>query len=197
MNDYFIAATTSVMVHGLVFFAQVGTMKAPVIDVNRAPSSIELSLVASRAAIPKVTKAREETIKMKKIDPVTSPAILKQSADEEKKTNEKNVSSRKNQSLNTRQGALGHAQALSSENSAPVYPRLARERGYEGEVVLKVEVMQNGDCGSVSLKKSSGYRILDDAAVRAVRGWKFKPAMRGLRAFTSAIELPIVFRLKE
>jgi periplasmic protein TonB len=194
MNDLFIAATTSVIVHGLVFFAQAGTFSAPVINVNRAPSSIELSLVATRAEMPKIMETMKEPIKEQKIDPAAFPEILKRA--EGQKTSEQKAATQERASLNTQQGVLGHAEPLSFKNSAPVYPRLARERGYEGEVVLKVEVLQNGNCSLAAVKKSSGYGILDEAAVKAVRGWKFKPAMRGAQAFTSTIEVPIVFRLK-
>jgi protein TonB len=195
MNDLFIAATTSVIVHGLVFFVQAGTFSAPVINVNRAPSSIELSLVATRAEMPKIMERMKEPIKEQKIDPAVSPEIFKRA--EGKKTKETPTADHRPASLNTQQGALGHAEPLSFRNSAPLYPRLARERGYEGEVVLRVEVLQNGDCSLAAVKKSSGYKILDMAAVKAVRGWKFRPAMRGTQAFTSNIEVPIVFRLKK
>ncbi|MDI6725490.1 MAG: TonB family protein, partial [Smithellaceae bacterium] len=59
------------------------------------------------------------------------------------------------------------------ENGAPIYPSLARQRGYEGVVVLAVEVLATGAIGNIKLKKTSGYVMLDQAALEAVRSWRF------------------------
>jgi len=47
------------------------------------------------------------------------------------------------------------------ENPKPVYPLEAREKGYQGEVLLRVEILANGRVGQVEVKKSSGYEVLD------------------------------------
>ncbi|MBA1248668.1 energy transducer TonB [Pseudomonas luteola] len=64
-------------------------------------------------------------------------------------------------------------------NPPPEYPSLALRRGWEGSVTLRIRVLPNGRAGSVDVTKSSGKKQLDDAAVEAVRGWKFIPAKRG------------------
>lgn len=48
------------------------------------------------------------------------------------------------------------------------YPLAARGKVY-GNVTLTVEIRQNGEVASISLERSSGHKILDDAAVRIVR----------------------------
>ncbi len=177
MNDWCVAGATSLFVHGLIFCAQVGTASGPAIEVNRAPSSIELSFVATQAALAPLTEKAAEGTK--------------------EKAAERTAAAKKNTLLNTQQGALGKATPLSFRNAAPVYPRIARERGWEGEVLVKAAILESGECGAATVEKSSGYAVLDTAALKAVRGWRFEPARRGTRAFTSTIELPIVFRLKE
>jgi outer membrane biosynthesis protein TonB len=43
----------------------------------------------------------------------------------------------------------------------PSYPLMARMRGYEGMVLLAVQVLPDGRAGEVRIKKSSGYALLD------------------------------------
>ncbi|WP_240825970.1 energy transducer TonB [Desulfovibrio sp. UIB00] len=57
----------------------------------------------------------------------------------------------------------------------PSYPALSRRMGEEGRVVLNVLVKADGTAGAVSVKRSSGFPRLDDAASNAVRVWRFEP----------------------
>ena len=49
------------------------------------------------------------------------------------------------------------------------YPSVARVNGWEGKVVLRVKIRQDGHLDSVSVVKSSGHETLDNAAMEAVR----------------------------
>lgn len=49
------------------------------------------------------------------------------------------------------------------------YPDLAKERGQEGTCLLKVTITRDGAVKGVELKESSGYWLLDDAAIRAIK----------------------------
>jgi protein TonB len=80
-------------------------------------------------------------------------------------------------------------------NPAPRYPERAVDAGLEGVVTLCVTVGAGGDVESVTVKTSSGSVLLDRAAVQAVRGWRFRPALRAGRAVRSRFEVPIRFRL--
>ncbi|MBA1291550.1 energy transducer TonB [Pseudomonas japonica] len=64
-------------------------------------------------------------------------------------------------------------------NPPPEYPSLALRRNWEGTVVLRIQVLANGRAGTVEVTRSSGKPQLDEAAVAAVRNWKFIPARRG------------------
>ncbi len=79
----------------------------------------------------------------------------------------------------------------------PVYPLLARRRGLQGRVVLLVTVMPDGRVGRIVVAGSSGYRILDGAAVRAIRQWRFRPALREGVRIRSEIRIPVRFSLRE
>ena len=83
------------------------------------------------------------------------------------------------------------------ENPKPYYPRIARRRGYQGTVVLRVEVLANGRVGRVELEKSSGYSSLDNSALKSVKDWRFIPGRRGNTLITMWVNVPIIFRLED
>lgn len=58
----------------------------------------------------------------------------------------------------------------------PTYPEQARLQGWQGKVNIRVEVLSDGLPGDITVKKSSGYPLLDDAAVKAIKRWRFVPA---------------------
>ncbi|MEN6413591.1 MAG: energy transducer TonB [Veillonellales bacterium] len=79
----------------------------------------------------------------------------------------------------------------------PAYPERARQAGWEGTVVLKIQILENGTPGSVSVYRSSGYDALDDAAVAAVQHWQFVPARErdSGQAIVCYTTMPVRFRL--
>jgi TonB family protein len=87
------------------------------------------------------------------------------------------------------------AYPLYKENAPPVYPEIARVRGYEGIVLVFAEILPDGRVGNIKIGKSSGYAILDQSAIRAVKPWKFEPAKKSGSPFTAWVELPIKFIL--
>lgn len=81
-------------------------------------------------------------------------------------------------------------------NPPPAYPRLSRRLREEGEVELRVRVSPQGQPITVELSRSSGSQRLDDAALRAVRQWRFEPAREGSRAVEAWVRVPILFKLE-
>jgi protein TonB len=82
------------------------------------------------------------------------------------------------------------------KNPQPRYPMSARRRGEQGTVLLKVLVTREGSAGSVSVDTSSGSTALDEAALDAVRKWRFVPAKHGAQPVEAWHLVPIVFRLE-
>ncbi|NKN31663.1 energy transducer TonB [Marichromatium bheemlicum] len=87
------------------------------------------------------------------------------------------------------------ARALAG-NPPPRYPRLARRRGLEGQVLIRVAVGADGRVGATTVIESSGHRLLDDAALRAVARWRFAPAWQAGRAVAAQLTVPVIFRLE-
>jgi protein TonB len=64
------------------------------------------------------------------------------------------------------------------ERSPPDYPSLSMRLNEQGRIVLRVELDADGKITGVSIKTSSGFLRLDDAAMNAVKTWHCKPALR-------------------
>jgi len=71
----------------------------------------------------------------------------------------------------------------------PSYPWVCRKRCEEGVVCLHVQTNKEGRVTAVCLHKSSGYALLDEAALEAVKSWTFEE--KNLQKILS-----IAFRLK-
>ncbi|PYC46117.1 energy transducer TonB [Pseudomonas soli] len=88
------------------------------------------------------------------------------------------------------------ATAAYLKNPAPEYPQMAQRRGWEGTVLLRVEVLPSGKPGQIQIQKSSGRDALDAAALAAVKRWSFVPAKQGEVAQVGWVSVPIDFKLR-
>lgn len=77
----------------------------------------------------------------------------------------------------------------------PEYPAPATRRGWQGEVLLKALVDDLGEVTRVEVESSSGHDILDQAALKTVRRWKFDPAHDGEKNISQEVFLPVRFEL--
>lgn len=84
----------------------------------------------------------------------------------------------------------------SYSNPKPLYPELARKRGQEGRVLLSANIDEKGELTELRVDKSSGFSLLDEAALKAVRRWRFKPALRAGMPVKGTALIPIEFLLK-
>lgn len=69
------------------------------------------------------------------------------------------------------------------------YPEEAEMKGWEGDVVVSVLVAPDAGIKNIEVVQSSGYKILDEAAKKAVKRITFKP--RGWTEY----RIPFRFRL--
>lgn len=72
----------------------------------------------------------------------------------------------------------------------PEYTLDARHYHLEGAGVYAMQVLPDGTVASVEVIKSSGYTILDQAAISALRKWRFRPRSSG-----RVVKTPINFTL--
>jgi|GEM_PF-1482036 len=78
----------------------------------------------------------------------------------------------------------------------PRYPKRAQDMGQQGEVKLHVLVARDGKPKELKIAKSSGYRLLDKAALAAVKKWEFIPKRKGTVAVASWVAVPVNFVLR-
>lgn len=81
-------------------------------------------------------------------------------------------------------------------NIRPDYPKGARQRGEQGDVILEIRVNAEGTVDDVKVATSSGFVELDEAAVKAARAAKFSPARSGHEPVASTARLKLQFKLK-
>ena len=73
----------------------------------------------------------------------------------------------------------------------PAYPPGARREGLQGRVVVRVTLRGEGVPAQLRLMQSSGYPVLDKAALDAVAQWRFRASG------TVEIDVPIQFKLED
>jgi protein TonB len=82
-------------------------------------------------------------------------------------------------------------------NPDPEYPLASRMRGEQGVVAVLLHVSATGRVEDVEVLRGSGHGALDAAAERAVRRWRFRPAMRNGMPVPGRIRTSIQFRLNQ
>jgi TonB family protein len=78
---------------------------------------------------------------------------------------------------------------------SPVYPEKGLEQHMEGTVALEVMVYKSGEVGKITVRKSM-HKDFDDAAVEAVKKWKFHPGKDGGKPVDTTVIIPIEFSLE-
>lgn len=198
---------------GLIFWLLTSTVSAPALNGSR-PVWISLATQTPDGA-PPIKKDRKEQIKA--VSKPNTPVVMAQQSTAavavDFETREFSGDKALDATLTNYQSGMqnsvadGNADNMSSantaiahplykENAPPVYPEVARVRGYEGMVFVLAEILSNGTVGKLKIGKSSGYAILDQSAVEAVKPWKFEPARRSGTPFTAWVQLPIKYTLK-
>ncbi|HCS65030.1 MAG TPA: energy transducer TonB [Cellvibrio sp.] len=88
------------------------------------------------------------------------------------------------------------AEADQLSNPAPIYPSLSRRLREEGIVVLEILIKADGSVGEIKIKNSSGFKRLDETAVKAVKQWRYHPATQGDKKIDFWYEQPVEFNLR-
>ena len=142
-------------------------------------------------------KNRYKTVKnssniSNKEDKLNNKLLQKQSGDKIIKENVKGGNENKSEAP-----VIISAKPEYGTNPKPEYPMVARRRGYEGEVVFNVLVLNNGDVGKMEMLKTSGHSVLDNSAQAALKKWKFIPGKSNGKFVPSWVKVPIEFRLSD
>jgi len=86
---------------------------------------------------------------------------------------------------------------LISDPTPISYPKEASVQGWEGRVVVAAEILIDGSVGLYQIMQTSGYEILDETAIQAIKNWQFHPAVnKDGQSFRECIQIPITFQLQ-
>lgn len=97
------------------------------------------------------------------------------------------------QTMQAPAAAVGSREPRAVSAPPPDFPTAALRAGASGDVMLRIEVGVDGRPVEVSVVSGSRNRALDRAAVRAVRRWRFEPAMRDGVAVPGVVQQTIRF----
>ncbi len=75
----------------------------------------------------------------------------------------------------------------------PEFTPLARQLHYDGTTVLTATVNESGSIQDVQVLRPAGFG-LDDAAVKAIKTWKFNPAKRDGKPVKTIVEIEVAYR---
>jgi protein TonB len=112
------------------------------------------------------------------------------------KTEENSIASPKvaslSQALGEQNSTIIHKANYRSQ-TPPLYPQRSYELGQQGTVILLAQINHNGKPKSLKIEESSGYQLLDSAALAAVKQWEFEPIRIKERAIVSWVRVPVRF----
>ena len=77
----------------------------------------------------------------------------------------------------------------------PVYPRRARDLEQEGIATIRVLLDTTGNAREIVVWESSGFILLDHAALSAARRWQYEPERRNGKPVDAWVQIPVRFAL--
>jgi protein TonB len=76
-------------------------------------------------------------------------------------------------------GGVTNPELIASSKKLPVYPELARRAKVQGQVILQAVVHKDGTVGEITVLKNPGAKLgFDEAAISAVKQWRYKPGLQ-------------------
>lgn len=222
-SDKSLSFVASAVIHAAVIFAGLSLISKPVeYGIDTGSGGIEVSMIAAPALeiapapvqqaveikvpAPVVQPEKSEMVMPKeevapqpvvaKPAPLQKAKVLTQDASKALGDGSSATPGKDKATFFSKSGASMDSKPGYLKNPAPAYPVEAKRLGQEGLVILSVKVSSSGAPLDVVLKQSAGYSLLDEAALKAVRRWKFQAARIGSFAVESQAEVPVRFRLK-
>lgn len=211
----FLSFASSSLAHGALIVGIGGLHTPASVQVQPAPTSMELILSKGentqgfglpkekkqKAVVKKKTPIKEEikTIPSSKITAATiSKKEIKTKQPQQQKNKPTQARAVPGHDIGPQQTGTNlktHGPCI-DQNFPPKYPRWARRQGFEGTTLLNVSISKEGKAQKVEVQTSSGHLILDNAAIKAVKKWKFYPAKKVGLSVPSQLLVPVVFQIK-
>lgn len=168
-------------------------------DVKNKPAPNTSSKADETTAMPLMatnTQHQKETEEISKpSDRVLSQMAESKAQDNAAINNTNMTSTSASESSNTTPEIIELATpTFASKPPQPIYPRMARKKGLEGTATVEVMFNEFGQQLALTLVKSSGVGLLDQAALEAVETWEFQAPTNKLASHYK-VRVPIRFAL--
>ena len=173
------------------------TPKKKAITNKPQPKKVEKKVVEKKVekkpvTQKKVVKKERPELKSK---PTPQPEKLADKKVDRNLAESANQPQQVNQGVSNQEPVLVTKPSFSSRPTPPNYPRQARRRGVEGVATYEVWLDAEGKQIKQALVNSSGALMLDNAALDAIKHWKFSPHTVNGRAIAHRVQIPVRFRL--
>jgi protein TonB len=103
-----------------------------------------------------------------------------------------------NQSASAEQSYLSELNTIIAQHAYNSYPRRAKRRNWQGEVLIQFTLLPNGRITHLSITESSGRQLLDNAALQIFQvkmNQQFKPFPKEIVRTQWRIEVPVSYHL--
>ncbi len=149
----------------------------------------------SDSDIPPLERRQPDMLQVEQAEPIDVPPMRPPAPAELQPTSSSMARQQSSNAIAQTVGTTPIKPARPISNPNPMYPPDAVQQGLEGRVVLSVTIAVSGSVTKVIVAESCGHQSLDQAALDAVRRWRFSPATRDGKPVEWTARLPIRFRL--
>lgn len=159
------------------------------------PKKVDKKVVEKKPVAKKKVVKKKRPEPEPKSKPTPQPEKLADKKVDKNQAESANQPQEVNQGVSNQEPVLVTKPSFSSRPTPPNYPRQARRRGVEGVATYEVWLDAEGKQIKQALVNSSGALMLDNAALDAIKQWKFSPHTVNGRAIAHRVQIPVRFRL--
>ncbi|WP_333912227.1 energy transducer TonB [Vibrio coralliirubri] len=175
------------------------TPKKKAITNKPQPKKVEKKVIEKKVVekkpVQKKPVTEKKVVKKERPEPAPQPEKLADKKVDKNMDESANQPQEVNQGVSNQEPVLVTKPSLSARPTPPNYPRQARRRGVEGVATYEIWLDAEGKQIKQALVNSSGALMLDNAALDAIKQWKFSPHTVNGRAIAHRVQIPVRFRL--
>lgn len=210
---YLVCGVVSVALHSLALSAQQPSIELTLTDTQQLGQRVAIALISPpkpkviEQETPKLTETKPHKIKPApaKPKPIKKPEPKKiiekkqpEKIEDETPEPKKDQPEPKEQAVQVAKATTPPLVTQPSFKIKPVqpkYPRIAKRKGMQGQVLIEIWLDENGLQIKQIILQSSGHQVLDDAAMRAIKAWRFNGHKAEGIALAHRVRIPIRFNL--
>ena len=211
-NRKYLFVSLSIILHAALFgagavFDLQNRIAEDLADLSSVNKPVQISAVfrnnreaVQNGSLEKINHKLTNEYLLPETENKAEPAEIKEKleADENDKYSKTTAAESENKSADAEnsiaEGAVPETLTLDSFTTDlnPEYPKFARKNSYEGIVRVSLTINRIGKGENIHIIKSSGYSVLDKAALKAVKKASFKANDTKIAYIASALKRPLL-----